>query len=79
MQKIFELWCEVSTEEAPADAAANTSHPSGSGGSAGGGASGAAAAVVMNHPIVHQFPDQFGDSRVLADIPQFAFPCEFEK
>lgn len=74
VQNIFELWCEVSTSEeedmSGASIEANNNN----------GAVTPRASDKPQQPVVHRrYPAEFSDSRVLADISHFAFPCEFEK
>lgn len=63
--KLFEYWCEISPNN-------STNLQSGS---SGGGSSGA----IKSGQIVESFPDGYKDPKILSDIPDFAFPCQFEK
>ncbi|XP_055539754.1 DENN domain-containing protein 1A isoform X1 [Wyeomyia smithii] len=71
VSRLFEYWCEISPGTATSPSAASPSNTSPA----------PATATDKSPPgcIVQSFPESFKDTKVIADIPAFAFPCAFER
>ncbi|KNC22995.1 hypothetical protein FF38_07931 [Lucilia cuprina] len=68
VKKIFEYWCEVSRTH-------GIDHTSRLNGHDGVGNS---SSSTPEGVITESFPENFRDEKTIANIPAFAFPCEFE-
>ncbi|XP_053696596.1 DENN domain-containing protein 1C isoform X3 [Sabethes cyaneus] len=68
VSRLFEYWCEIAPGTATSPSATSPSP-----------ASPAAAGDKSPGYIVQSFPESFKDTKVIADIPAFAFPCSFER
>lgn len=70
VKKLFEYWCEVSrTHDIDHSSSGLNGHDG-----VGGNSSSTPEGV-----ITESFPENFRDEKTIANIPAFAFPCEFER
>ncbi|XP_055592205.1 myb-like protein A isoform X2 [Uranotaenia lowii] len=80
VSRLFEYWCEIAPgHPASANGSSPSSPPGGGGGGGGVGENRTSASPDCGGYIVHSFPESFKEAKVIADIPSFAFPCNFER
>lgn len=78
VKKLFEYWCEVSRTHGiehnniSSSVRLNGHHSDGVGNSSTN-------ALTPEGVITESFPENFRDEKTIANIPAFAFPCEFER